>query len=58
MQVDGAATVATDFEAALPEGWVEQKTEDGKTYYYNRDFEMTQWSRPTPATVAVARAMV
>jgi YHS domain-containing protein len=36
----------------LPKGWTEHITEDGKTYYYNKSLNKTQWERP--ANVASA----
>jgi hypothetical protein len=31
---------------ALPPGWTQQKTEDGRTYYFNASKNATQWERP------------
>lgn len=39
--------------AALPEGWEERKTPDGRVYYVNHVTRTTQWSRPTqPASAS------
>ncbi|CAN0139370.1 unnamed protein product, partial [Ectocarpus sp. 4 AP-2014] len=38
---------------SLPEGWIELKTAEGKTYYQNSISKTTQWNRPEP-TKAVA----
>lgn len=38
---------------ALPEGWEERKTPDGRVYYVNHVTRTTQWSRPTqPASAS------
>eukprot|EP00752_Nemacystus_decipiens_P003934 g3602.t1 len=33
---------------ALPEGWMELKTPEGKVYYQNSISKTTQWARPAP----------
>lgn len=40
-------------QSALPEGWEERKTADGRNYYVNHVSKTTQWSRPTlPASAS------
>lgn len=39
---------------ALPEGWEERKTPNGRVYYVNHVTKSTQWDRPTAAASAAA----
>ena len=32
----------------LPPGWSEQKTADGKTYYFNKKTKKSVWKKPKP----------
>ncbi len=49
--VEGAA------ERLLPPDWSEQKTEDGKVYYFNTSSGQSMWTPPS-AAVAVAFCLV
>ena len=39
---------------ALPPGWKTSKDQNGNQYYYNKELNVTQWSRPAPSGGAVA----
>ena len=38
---------------ALPPGWKTSKDQNGNQYYYNKELNVTQWSRPAPSGGAV-----
>jgi hypothetical protein len=42
-----ATPVTVSYPAALPAGWKQKTTPDGRTYYYMRGSKATQWERPT-----------
>jgi hypothetical protein len=53
-----AAGQATSTEAApastsLPPGWKTAKDQTGNEYYYNKELNVTQWSRPALSGGAV-----
>ena len=39
---------------ALPPGWKVSKDTNGNAYYYNKELNVTQWSRPAPSGHTVA----
>lgn len=48
-------TTSTTTAAALPEGYEERRTPDGRIYYVNHVSRTTQWTRPTqPASASAA----
>jgi hypothetical protein len=40
------AALATTSSDALPPGWKASKDQNGNQYYYNKELNITQWSRP------------
>ncbi|XP_065840112.1 rho GTPase-activating protein 15-like isoform X2 [Oscarella lobularis] len=53
-----------DNDGILPLGWVELKSDDGETYYYNKTKDISQWEKPamssakaSPVTPRVKRRM-
>jgi hypothetical protein len=34
---------------ALPAGWKTSQDQNGNQYYYNKELNVTQWSRPAPS---------
>ncbi len=48
---DAAITIAS-VDALLPPGWKAGKDQSGNQYYYNKELNVTQWSRPAPLQMA------
>jgi hypothetical protein len=42
----------THVDALLPPGWKTGKDQSGNQYYYNKELNVTQWSRPAPLQMA------
>ncbi len=55
LQTYAAAGTSVD---ALPAGWKASQDHNGNQYYYNKELNLTQWSRPygwaTPTPIHVA----
>ena len=45
------STLAMPVSEVLPQGWVEQRTADGKAYYWNVVENSTQWEKPTESAI-------
>merc|ERR1712139_260135 len=46
---------ANYLEAAIPDSWSECVDDRGRTYYYNKDTEKSQWERPQESQKDPAR---
>ena len=46
-----AAPPTAAASSVLPDGWMEAKSETGRTYYYNKETGERSWVRPAPATI-------
>ena len=42
----------------LPDEWVEQQTDDGRTYYWNTVANSTAWERPTTSPCPAEEAVL
>jgi outer membrane protein assembly factor BamB len=47
------AEASSPAPASLPEGWTEQKSDNGKTYYFHQKTGKSSWKRPTDVSLQV-----
>ena len=52
LQMAQMAQNAPSVDALLPPGWKAGKDQSGNQYYYNKELNVTQWSRPAPLQMA------
>ena len=43
------STQAASASTSLPPGWETAKDQTGNKHYYNKELNVTQWSRPVPS---------
>jgi hypothetical protein len=43
--------------APLPDGWIEQKTAEGKIYYVNKEQGITSWQKPEEDKYVIDRKL-